>query len=202
MSGERRPWIAAPRFMPLLGVAVGAVGGGVYWIGTLVWPASVATILAMIAIETVSRRPGAAADASVWPDAAVLGIIFTVLLKYSALMALSAASLPFVLPANLALGVIMIAGNATSYALLVSAPSQSPASNTDLGIALAIGFAPAVLMGLPGLIGLAAAIAARFAFVMYLRIGGQGIAPAQLATTRQVIEVCFYLGALGSWAYI
>jgi cobalamin synthase len=202
MSGERRPWIAAPRFMPLMGVAVGAVGGGVYWIGTLVWPASVAVILAMIAIETVSRRSNAAAVASARPDAAVLGIILTVLLKYSALMALSAANLPFVLPANLALGVIMIAGNASSYALLVSAQSQPPASHADLGIALALGFAPAVLMGLPGLIGLAAAIAARFAFVMYLRTGGQGIAPAQLAATRQVTEVCFYLGALGSWAYI
>jgi cobalamin synthase len=202
MSVERRPWAAAPRFMPLLGVAAGAVGAGVYWIGTLIWPSSVAVLLAMIAIETVSRRSSAAAEAGGRPDAAMLRIVLTVLVKYSALMALSAANLPFALPANLALGVIMIAGNAASWALLVSAPSQPPASHADLAIALAIGFAPAVLMGLPGLIGLVAAIAARFAFVMYLRTGGPGIAPAELAAIRQVTEVCFYLGALGSWAYI
>ena len=95
-----------------------------------------------------------------------MGIVFAVLLKYNALMALSGASLPFPLPANVALGLIMIAGAAASRALVVS---MRPASHADLGIAWVLGFAPAALIGLPGLVGLAAAIAARIALLAYLR---------------------------------
>jgi hypothetical protein len=152
-----------------------------------------------------------------------------VLIKYSALMALSAASLPFTLPANLALGWIMIAGHAASRALLVSVtasparptpmlrptasptptatptpvPVPVPASHADLGIALVLGFAPAALIGIPGLIGLAGAIAARFAVLAYLRRRGHATsADRELQMTQQSTEVCFYLGALAAWAYI
>ena len=31
MTAPRRHWLAAPRFAPLLGVAIGAVAGAVYW---------------------------------------------------------------------------------------------------------------------------------------------------------------------------
>jgi adenosylcobinamide-GDP ribazoletransferase len=206
MNTQRRPLIAAPRFTPLWGVLIGAVGAGVYWISAQLWPASIAVILSMLATQLFSARmgPGATVDSTApSSDRELLGRVFAVLVKYNALMALSAASLPFALPANLALGLIMIAGHAASRALLVSVPAApTPASHTDLGIALAIGFAPAVLLGIPGLVGLAAAIAARFAVIAYLRRGRPCIAGRELDITRQVIEVCFYLGALAAWAYI
>lgn len=237
MNMQRRALTAAPRFTPLWGVLIGAVGGGVYWIGTQLWPTSIAVILSMLATNLLSawRDPGTASDSPApTPDRELLGMVFAVLVKYNALMALSAASLPFALPTNLALGFIMIAGHAASRALLVSvtapptraapvltptlrsapapapapappasASAPTPASHADLGIALVLGFAPAALIGIPGLIGLAAAIAARFAVIAYLRRGGRAASVGkELQMTQQITEVCFYLGALAAWAYI
>jgi hypothetical protein len=184
-----------------LGVLIGAAGGGVYWLGALIWPASIAVVLAMLATALLSASSGAgsAADART----ARLGlpaIVFALLIKYDALMALSAANLPFRLPANVALGLIMIAGQASSRALAVSA--SKPLSYADLGIALAVGFAPAALIGIPALIGLAAAIAARIGFIAYIRRSRASVAAAELDLTQQLTEVCFYLGSLAAWPYI
>jgi adenosylcobinamide-GDP ribazoletransferase len=199
MSTQRRHWAAAPRMAPLLGVAIGAVGGGVYWLGAQVWPASIAVILSMIATELLGARSGPWAGAAGPPEPRTARLVFTVLVKYNALMALSAASLPFPLPANLALGLIMIAGQASSRALAMSA--IMPTAYADLAIALGIGCAPAVLIGMPGLVGLAAAIAARIAFIAYARRKRAAIAGQDLETTRQLAEVCFYLGAAAAWAF-
>jgi hypothetical protein len=128
--------------------------------------------------------------------------------KYSTLMALSAANLPFALPANCALGLIMIAGQACSRAVLISVPAApvhpvvKPASFSDIGIAWAIGFAPAALLGLPGLVGLAGAILARILIVAYLRRRRPAFTVADLDGIQQLTEVCFYLSALAAWAYI
>ncbi len=134
-----------------------------------------------------------------------LASVFALLVKYNVLMALSAASLPFPLPANVALGVIMIAGhaalNVTILASSIDAPSR-PVSHADLALALIVGFAPAALIGIPGLIGLAAAIVARIAFVAYVRRTRDPQSAEELGLARQLTEVCFYLGALGTWAYI
>lgn len=194
MSRQWRHWVAAPRIMPLVGAAVGAVGGGVYWLGAQIWPTSIAVVLSMLATALLSAGTGARA-----PGPGLLGFVFAVLMKYNALMGLSAANLPFAVPANLALGLIMIAGHAASRALVVS---MKPASYGDLGIALAVGFAPAALIGIPGLSGLVAAIVARIVFTAYVRRNRPSIAAAELDMSQQLTEVCFYLGALATWAYI
>jgi cobalamin synthase len=205
MSTPGRPFLTAPRFLPLVGAAVGAVGGGIYWLGAQVWPTSVAVVVSMLATTLLSARVGGAVGmpgAAVGIPAPALGpaaLVFAVLLKYNALMALSAASLPFPLPANAALGLIMIAANAASRALVVS---MKPASHADLGIAWVLGFAPAALIGLPGLVGLAAAIAARIALMAYLRRKPLAVAAAELGLGQQLTEICFYLGALAAWAYV
>jgi adenosylcobinamide-GDP ribazoletransferase len=201
MSAERRHWITAPRFTPLVSILIGALGGGVYWFCARIWPASVAVILSMLATTLVSAgfRPQAGASASASADFGSVGMVFAVLVKFNALMALSAANLPFALPPNLALGLIMIAGHGCSRALVVA---SRPASQADIGIALAIGFSPAALIGIPGLIGLAAAIVARIAFTAYVRRNRPAVTDAQIETTRQLTEVCFYLGALASWTFI
>ena len=195
MSAPWRRWETAPRYMPLLGALIGALGGAVYWLGAQIWPTSIAVVLSMLATALLpAARPHNPPGAD-----GVVGFVFAVLVKYNALMALSAANLPFALPANLALPLIMIAGHAASRALVVSA---KPVSHGDLGIALVIGFAPAVLLGLPGLIGLVAAIAARFAFIAYARLNTAPVSPAVLDMTQQLTEVCFYLGAVATWAYV
>ena len=201
MSTQRRHWATAPRFTPLLGVLIGAAGGGIYWLGAQIWPTSIAVVLAMLATALLSASSGAGSVAGAQtPRTELLAIVFALLIKYNALMALSAANLPYRLPANVALGLIMVAGQAASRALAVSA--SKPVSYADLGIALAVGFAPAALIGIPALIGLAAAIAARIAFIAYLRRSRPSVTGVELDLTQQLTEVCFYLGALATWSYI
>jgi cobalamin synthase len=201
MSTRRRHWATAPRFTPLFGVLIGAAGGGVYWLGAQIWPTSIAVVLAMLATALLAANSGAGSVAGTrTPRSELLVVVFALLIKYNALMALSAANLPYRLPANVALGLIMIAGQAASRALAVSA--SKPVSHADLGIALAVGFAPAALIGLPSLIGLAAAIAARIGFIAYVRRSRPSVAAAELDLTQQLTEVCFYLGALATWSYI
>jgi cobalamin synthase len=195
---------SAPRFT-VAGALIGALGGAVYWLGAQLWPTSVAVVLAMLATTLPAVTP---AHSTADEYGGIAGLVFALLVKYNALMALSAANLPFALPANVALGVIMIAGHASSSALVASIPASParsatmPASHADLGIALAIGFAPAALIGLPGLVGFAAAIAARIALVAYLRRRARELSPAIIDMTRQMTEVCFYLGALAAFAYV
>jgi hypothetical protein len=204
MNTMWRHRLAAPRLLPLLGAVVGAVGGGIYWAGAQIWPASVAVIMAMLATSLLSSAllSGAlpwAGRADQTPAQATLVIVFALFIKFNVLMALSAANLPFPLPANLALGLILIAGYASSSALAVS---MKPASHLDLGIALAIGFAPAAFIGMPGLIGLACAIGGRIVFAAYIRRRRLAIGAAELDMTRLGTELCFYLGTLAARSYI
>jgi adenosylcobinamide-GDP ribazoletransferase len=205
MSTQWRPWITAPRFMPLFGVLIGAAAGGIYWLGAQVWPTSIAVVLSMLATELLSAGidspAGTGARAAADGSFGSVGFVFAVLVKYNALMALSAASLPFALPANLALGLIMIAGQASSRALAVSVLA-SPARASPAGLA-----SPARRAWTPTshgdvAIALAAAIVARIAFVAYVRRRRPSVTAAEFGMTQQLTEICFYLGALGSWAYI
>jgi len=200
MSFERRHWVTAPRMAPLLGVAIGAVGGGLYWVGAQLWPASIAVVLSMLATELLGARSAARLYPVSGNGESRVGFVFVVLVKYNALMALSAASLPMSLPENLSLGVIMIAGQACSRALAAS--GSKPAAYGDLSITLAIGFAPALLMGVPGLIGLAAAIIARIGAIAYTRRVRPSDATENPGTVQQLTEVCFYLGAVAARAYV
>jgi cobalamin synthase len=197
MSAPRRLFLEALR-----GLLIGAVGGAVYWLGAQLWPTSVAVVLSMLA---TAMLPGGMPGNVV---SGVAGFVFALLLKYNTLMALSAASLPFAVPANIALGLIMISGHAASRALAVSllaasAPeSRMPISNGELVLVLALGFAPAALLGIPGLIGLAVALLARVAFGAYCRRNRKVVANGACDAAQQLTEVCFYLGALASWVYV
>jgi adenosylcobinamide-GDP ribazoletransferase len=225
MSAQRRPWVSAPRFSPLLGVVIGAVGGAVYWLGAQLWPTSIAVVLSLLATEVMPggayenagpRQPtGETTGADRARGFGTAGFVFALLIKYSTLMALSAASLPFAVPANVALGLIMICGHAASRALAVSLgvspdplvassdrDSLAPISNGDLVLALCLGFAPSTLLGIPGLIGLAIAVVARVAFGAYLKRNRKIVARGALYATQQLTEVCFYLAALASWPFV
>ena len=204
MNTLGRPLLTAPRFLPLVGMVIGAAGGAAYWIGAQVWPTSVAVALSMLAMALLAARMDAPWGAQA-RSLGMLGFVFAVLIKYNALMGLSTASLPFAVPPNFALGIIMIAGNAASRAL---AASMKPAALGSLGIALALGFAPAAFIGVPGLSGLVAAILGRIAYGAYVRRNrpapgaNAGVGAAGFDITQQLTEACFYLGTLATRAYI
>jgi adenosylcobinamide-GDP ribazoletransferase len=196
---------AAGRLASAAGVLIGALGGATYWLAAQFWPSNVAVILAMAITDllTTEIRSGTAAARF-----DLVSRLFFLLIKYNVLMALSAANLPFALPANLTLGLIMVCGYAASFALLVSvttARQQESAARTsavDLGLALLIGFAPAALLGVPGLIGLAAAIIASLGFVALLKVKRVAASNDILDARQRLAEISFYLGALASWRYV
>jgi adenosylcobinamide-GDP ribazoletransferase len=200
------------RYLPLVGVLIGVIGGAVYWLAAQLWPSSVAVALSLFAIALLSGNMSEHSFAklsALWTD------LFVLLVKYNVLMALTAANLGFSVPANVALGFIMVCGQAASRALLVSVlasraaiaddgrstPQLSPrVSNQDLGVSLVLGFAPATLLGIPGLMGLAAAIIMRLGFAAWKRDSSPS--HTLLNTVQQSTEACFYLGALATWKYI
>jgi adenosylcobinamide-GDP ribazoletransferase len=188
----------AVRFVPVAGIVVGIVGAGVYWLAAQAWPTSVAVVLSMFATDLCTagseQRGGV-----VW--------IFLLLIKYNVLMALSAAHAPLALPEYLTLGLIMIAGYAASRALVVSVMATQAAaargvSAQELAVALVLGLAPAALLGIPGLIGLAASIAMRLALGAHSLSRLMADLRRRLDLTAQLTEVCFYLGALATWQYV
>ncbi len=192
------------KFAPLVGALIGTLGAAAYWLSAQIWPSSVAVILSMALTAWL------AAGTRVLPagrnDWAFR--LFCLLIKYNALMALSAAQLPFAAPANVALGLIMICAHAASYALMIGVlGARPPDEGSKLGsgtlsIALLLGLAPAAVLGIPGLSGLAAAIAVSLGVIAYLRLKGASAADEWPGFAQQLAETGFYLGALATWSYV
>ncbi len=192
------------RYLPLAGMLVGAIGGAVYWVAAQFWPSSVAVVLSLFAtalIGGIGSEDSIAKFQPVWLD------VFVLFIKYNALMALTAANLPFSVPANLALGLIMVCGQAASHGLLVSVLATrteiSPrVSSGELGFALGVGFAPAAVLGIPGLAGLVAAIVMRLGLAASLNRRTRPPSRTLMHTVQPLTEACFYLGALAMWKYV
>lgn len=188
---------AATRSAPWAGLAIGALSGAVYWLSVQLWPSSIAVMLSILAGALLTNQMLQAAAAS---RTDVLSQVFYVLIKYNVLMALSAAHLPFAAPPNTALWLIMICGYGSGRSLLVCVMSgrgaleSAPLSHLDIVLALLIGCAPAALLGLPGLIGLAAAV---LSVIVWTRVARGGA-----ALVTWIAELCFYLGAQASWSYV
>jgi cobalamin synthase len=185
-----------------VGILVGAISGGIYWLAAQFWPSSVAVVLSLSATAVLGGSMSEDSFAKFpprWID------VFVLLITYNALMALTAANVGFSVPANLALGLIMICGQAASRGLVVSVlaarPRLSPRmTSADLGVALLLGFAPAALLGIPGMMGLVASILMRLGLAPY--VNREQSPPALLNTVQPLTEACFYLGALATWKYI
>ena len=189
---------------PLPGILIGALGGAIYWLAMQIWPSSVAVILSMAATAMLTL------DFRVLPATRlyVIGRVLCFFINYNALMALSAAKLPFAVPANVPLALIMICGYGASFALLVFTMATWPDESTPkvghgaLALALLIGFAPSALLGVPGLVGLAAAIVAAMILIAFLRYRKISGSDDTFDLTQLITEACFYLGALASWRYV
>jgi cobalamin synthase len=193
------------KFAPLWGALIGTLGGAVYWLGAQIWPSNVAVILSMTATALLATGLSRAPPLT---RIDLLSGVFCLLIKYNALMSLSAAKLPFALASNLALGLIMICGHAASFALAVSVTAIRPEkaaariTNGSVSLALLLGFAPAALLGIPGLIGLAGAVIAGLSSIAYLKFKRAAGSGGALDLIRLLTEACFYLGALAAWSYV
>lgn len=189
---------------PLPGILIGTLGGAIYWLAVQIWPSSVAVMLSMAATAVLTTEfralPATRVD--------VMSRVLCLLIKFNALLALSAAKLPFAVPANVPLALIMICGYAASFALLVSIMAVRPDKSAPkighgaLALALLIGFTPAALLGVPGLVGLAAAIVAAMILIAFLRYKKIHGSDDTLDLTQLITEACFYLGALAGWRYV
>jgi adenosylcobinamide-GDP ribazoletransferase len=205
VNGHDRTVRVTGQFAPLIGALIGTLGGVIYWLAVQIWPSSVAVILSMASTALLSTEMRGVMPAT---RLDILSRTLGLLIKYNALMALSAAKLPFAVPANVPLGLIMICGYTASFALLVSVMATRPEksapkiSSGALGLALLIGFAPAALLGIPGLIGLTAAIVAGMGIIAFLKIKRTGGSRDTLDMTQLLTEACFYLGALATWRYV
>jgi adenosylcobinamide-GDP ribazoletransferase len=192
-------------FAPLIGALIGTLGGAIYWVAVQIWPSSVAVILSMAATALLTTEMRSAVPAT---RIDTLSRVLCLLIKYNALMALSAAKLPFAVPPNVPLALIMICGHAASFALPVAVMATRPEksapklSGGSLGLALLIGFAPAALLGIPGLIGLAVAIIAGMSIIAFLKFKRADGSRDALDMTQRLTEVLFYLGALATWRYV
>ena len=186
----------ALRFVPPAAMLMGSLIGGSYWLAAAVWPTSVALALSLLvaALATGSLQGG-----GLW--------VFALFIKYNSLMALTSAALPLPLPEHLPVVLIMVAGHAASRTLAVSLqPANSSAgvrsTATTLGVALILGFAPALALGVPGLTGVAAAIAVRLVLGAYVWPKLRLDPVVRLDIARQSTEISFYLGALATWSYV
>jgi adenosylcobinamide-GDP ribazoletransferase len=203
LNAMRTP--APTKFAPLVGLFIGAVGGTAYWLAAQLWPTSIALVLAMLASAVLTNEMRDASGMSRWD---VLRQVFYLLLKYNVLMALSAAKLPFAAPANMALPLIVVCAYGASRALFVSMVASLPhkaaprISNRDLAWALAIGLAPSVLLGIPGLVGLAVAIVSSLGVGSYLKTMHGLHRRGALMAGPVLGELAFYLGAQASWSYV
>ncbi len=208
------PASTGSRFVPVVGICIGLIAAAVYWGAAQLWPTSLAVVLSMLAaaLMTLTRdAPSARLGAIYW--------VFVLFIKYNALMALSSASVPLPLPPYCTLGLIMVAAQAASRGLVVSVMATSPAAaahdsgtlqssgapqvtTADLLIALCLGLAPAVLLGIPGLIGLVAAILMRLGLIAYALGKFRLALRERMDVVQGLTEVTFYLGALASWKYV
>ena len=192
------------KYAPLVGALIGAVSALIYWLAMQLWPASVAVILAMAVSAAVlfASKVTACGSENAWVR------VFYILIKYSALMALSAANVSWVTVPNVSLGLIMICGHAASFALAVAVSATRPAasaSKISLGTllwSLCFGFLPAWLLGLSGLIALAAAIIVTLGLIAVLKWQALNATSSTAERSQMISEIGFYLGALASWSFV
>jgi hypothetical protein len=86
---------------------------------------------------------------------------------------------------------------------MASVPQLLPrVSHLDLVLALVIGLSPAVLLAVPGLVGLAVAIVSSIAVGSYLKLHAPSESAWLVGLALLLAEICFYLGARASWSYV
>ncbi len=210
----------AVRYLPLIGIAVGAFAAGLYTAALHVLPGRLAILLSMAGTlwltgafhedglaDTVDGLGGgydreqvlAIMKDSRLGTFGALALIVAVLVKWEALGALPVAALPAALVAAHAFS------RALTVAVMASLPYVRPATadsrsrpliavgRASLGVALLTGALPLLLLGRAGLAAAAAAAAA--AWIVRRRLAARlgGYTGDGLGATQQLAELAFYL---------
>ena len=81
LNAMRTP--APTKFAPLVGLAIGAVGGAAYWLSAQLWPSSIALVFCLLAGALLTNDLRDAGGAS---RLEILSQLFYVILKYNVLM--------------------------------------------------------------------------------------------------------------------
>jgi adenosylcobinamide-GDP ribazoletransferase len=214
------------RYLPAIGIAVGAVASAVFWAASLVFPAVIAAILS---IATTAALTGAlhedgfadtmdglggghtrerALEIMKDPRIGAFGALALMLLLALKIAVLSAFPLT-------AIVVTLIAGHALSrwcavllvwqlpYARADSSTRAKPVVEritlADVAIASLFGIAPLAACGWLGLLGALAAVAITALLgIWYARRLG-GYTGDTLGATQQLSEAAFYLTMLAAW---
>lgn len=214
------------RYLPAVGLAVGAIGAGCLWASLTVFPVVLAVILstaATIALTGAFHEDGLADTLDglggghtreraleIMKDPrvgtfGVLGLVLAVGIKVAALSALPSAQAMAALVAGHAVSrwCSVVVAWRLPYARVDSSTRAKPVieriSFTDLAIASVFGVTPLVLCGIHAGFGLVAVlIALAFLGVWFMRRLG-GHTGDTLGATQQLTEVAFYLALLAAW---
>ncbi len=192
------------KYLPLVGIIVGAIGGGVYWLAAQFWPSSVAVVLSLFATTLLNERMSGDSFAErrlLWTD------LFALLITYNALMALTAANPGFPLPANLALGFSPDLRSSSQPRLgRISVGNTSGDRAASVGWRLERGAGARLRpLDISGHTGADRSCRRHHpaSRIHGLRQSSPRAAPPGVReTARQLAEACFYLGALAAWNYI
>jgi adenosylcobinamide-GDP ribazoletransferase len=214
------------RYLPAVGLAVGAIAAACFWASAMVFPAVIAAILSTAAtlIVTGAFHEDGLADTldglggghtreralEIMKDPrvgtfGVLSLVGVVGLKVAALSALPTAQVVVALIAGHALSrwcAVLVAWR-LPYARVDGSARAKPVSErislTDLTIASVLGLAPPGLCGMHALFGLAAALLTAGCVGVWFarRLGGH--TGDTLGATQQLTEVAFYLALLAAW---
>jgi adenosylcobinamide-GDP ribazoletransferase len=214
------------RYLPAVGIAVGAVAAAVFWAASLVFPTTIAAILSTVATlaltgalhedglaDTVDGLGGGhtrerALEIMKDPRIGAFGAIAVMLMLALKIATLSA--LPAVWIAS-----TLIAGHALSRwcAVLViwclpyarvdgsarARPVVERVARRDILVASVFGLAPLALCGSPALIpAIASVVTTGLLGVWYARRLG-GYTGDTLGATQQITEAVFYLTMLAIW---
>lgn len=214
------------RYLPAVGLAVGAVAAACLWASGLVFPVVIALILSTVATvaltgafhedglaDTLDGLGGGhtrdrALEIMKDPRAGtfgVLGLVLVVSLKVAALSALPSAQAIVALIAGHALSrwcAVLVAWR-LPYARADESTRAKPVieriSPADLSVASVVGLAPLVLCGMHAVFGLLAALLTVGCLGVWFtrRLGGH--TGDTLGATQQLTEVAFYLALLAAW---
>lgn len=214
------------RYLPAIGIALGAVAGGVFWTASLIFPAVIAAILSTIVTvaltgalhedglaDTMDGLGGGhsrerALEIMKDPRIGAFGALALMLMLGLKISTLSALPLTWVVTT-------LIAGHALSRwcaVLLVARLPYARADNStrtkpvvervasaDIAIASLFGLAPLALCQWPALIGGVTALATTLLLGAWYSRRLGGYTGDTLGATQQITEVVFYLTTLAAW---
>ena len=216
----------ASRYFPLIGLGVGAIGAAAFWLGSLLFPPFIAatlSTLATLAVTGAFHEDGLADTIDglgggvtreraleIMKDSrvgafGVLALLLVILLKVSALAAMSLRDGVLALMAGHALSrgcaVLLIAGlpYARSDDSTRAKPVVEHVRRLDFAIACLCSIAPLVLLWPRVVLSLGVVLITLAMLFRWFKRRLGGYTGDTLGATQQCCEVAFYLSLVASW---